>query len=529
MARRFVDWYNDDTPGGKLVDLTEPGGWTDLRDAYTLGDPDEHEVSAAQHAEGGDPEDISVGGLPNLQPFDRVLEIAKLHDATTVVVEPRYIDLDFRSEHSHFYGSTFRRYPSVCDRLHFFTERPKDDLSDLALLQPAYLGYSIMRPVPSSPVGRTMLRPPPDMLGATVCLAPDTVHLFGTPLSIEAVPFVSQDAQYLRCAHAAVWMVLYHSYLYRGTPRRLPNDIHDAAIGGHVVARQVPSEGVSRAQMLNALQTLGVSAAHLKLPQDRHESATRRVRSLHGILCRYVNSHMPPIVHSNDHVWVIVGYTRTGRGEDGVRLFRHDDARGPYLPVGDPWNEELQVMRPWLATIAPLPEKVYLTGERAEILGRRRIISRARVLQDEELLRCIEQGDVMFRTYAVEATKFKEDVLGRVGPEIAELYRIFPWPRYVWVVEAIDGKLWEQGQSDVVVGEVVVDATADHISSSARAEAVLAVHVKGDAFAETSDRREPWGAKWPEFDPYRTGCKAFPDSPLRPTHDEGQSTVSSQL
>ena len=63
----------------------------------------------------------------------RVLETVLGHafavGAQTCVVEYRYMDPDWRNEHGSFYTTTFRRYPSVAHRLHFFEEAPGKDLT----------------------------------------------------------------------------------------------------------------------------------------------------------------------------------------------------------------------------------------------------------------------------------------------------------------------------------------------------------------------------------------------------------------
>jgi len=49
----------------------------------------------------------------------QVLGHAYAAGAQTAVIEYRYIDADYRDEHSRFYSTTFRRYPSVAHRIHF--------------------------------------------------------------------------------------------------------------------------------------------------------------------------------------------------------------------------------------------------------------------------------------------------------------------------------------------------------------------------------------------------------------------------
>jgi hypothetical protein len=90
---RFFDWTPDDQPG------------------YVHGIRDASDLDRVH--------DVYSPDRPN-RPLRRILDVAAAHGVQSIVVEQRYIDFDYRSEHSRFYSTTFRRYPSVCHRLHFF-------------------------------------------------------------------------------------------------------------------------------------------------------------------------------------------------------------------------------------------------------------------------------------------------------------------------------------------------------------------------------------------------------------------------
>lgn len=139
----FFSWTPDDSPG-HVVDVSSDAGWGYLADEYTRG------YDSPQ--------------------FERIIDLMRGHGAASVVVEHRYIDMDYRSEHSRFYGTTFRRYPSVTHRLHFFAQSVAPDLSNLGDLGAEYLGYSVMRPLSLSPVGRTMIGPPQELAAGVVTL-----------------------------------------------------------------------------------------------------------------------------------------------------------------------------------------------------------------------------------------------------------------------------------------------------------------------------------------------------------------------
>lgn len=421
-----------------------------------------------------------TGGHGNPALF-RIIQIAVEHRVKGVLVETRYIDADWRSEHARFYSTTYVRYPSVAHRAHFFTKPLPEDLGDLSGLVKAYKGYTVLRPLPSQPVGRTMVEPPPELKSGTRCEAEEHVDVLGWKMKVRGMPFISQDAQYLRCAHADLWMVLRHAYLRHQLGRTLPAQVHDATMGGYIVGRQVPSEGLSVQQMLAGMSTLGLSPAILPLPQTKEDDATKGNLGLYAVLCRYVNSNISPIVSSGCHVWLIVGYTRTGsNAHPTLTLYRHDDAAGPYIPIDDPWNEPFNEHKPWARVMLPLPPKIYMTAERAEIIGRwwfRNWIDEAR--QDDPLVLAQRLGNLTFRTYGLDASQYKFALADRSGfdPEVARQYRLAPWPRNLWVIEAIDRQLRDDGEA-YVLGEVIIDPTASHYAPPSE-PGIIALHAPG--------------------------------------------------
>jgi hypothetical protein len=463
-----------------VVDVSSDAGWAYLADEYTRG------YDSPQ--------------------FERIIDLMRGQGAASVVVEHRYIDMDYRSEHSRFYGTTFRRYPSVTHRLHFFAQSVATDLSNLGNLRAEYLGYSVMRPLSLSPVGRTMIGPPQELAAGVVTLVEERVHLFGHEFSISGVPFISQDAQYLRCAHAAQWMVLRHANLLRGTPRRLPGDIHDASLGGTVNGRQIPSDGLSIPQMLVGLTNLGLSPGPVFLPETREESIEKDHVGLFAIVCRYVNSQMPPIVISLVHAWVVVGYTQanTGVSHDTITLYRHDDALGPYIAVPDPWDEG-ESHTPWLLAIAPLPPKVYLSGERAEPIGQFALTQLGARDPEGAFNAALAEDRLSYRTYALTGSEFKASVRGRLPDDVAEMYAFAHLPNFVWVVEALDRDLVRAGKP-AVLGEAVLDPTGYHEARPDHPifDAVCMMNVCGVGLAMTPDHRSVTTVTVPDFTPYES-------------------------
>ncbi len=505
---RFFDWSENDAPGFFLdVDPGNEAGWSDLREYLTPRKPS--------------------------RPFEQIIRIAKGHGVRTVFVENRYIDLDFRNQHGSFYGTTFQRHPTVCHRVHFFTgEIESADFTELKGLATGYKGYSVIRPLETSPVGRTMISPPERLQEAALCLAAETSHLYGYPMTVRAMPFMSQDSQYFRCAHAALWMMMYHAHLAHAAPRRLPSEIHDAGFGGMVTGRQVPHDGLSHQQILGALHTLGYAASNITLPVSSEDSINAKPLALPQTICRYVNSQMPPMVYNPRHAWLVVGYyhSEARPSHDNVRFICHDDELGPYVEEGvwegpsrlHPWSDGDQDSARWMAMIPPLPSKIYITAERAELIGQERLEHAARRLtdQDNPFVKALEADRVRYRSYAIDSRKFKaEHLADRLPDKVESIYRDTHFPKYIWVVEAIDNDLADHPGAECVVGEAVIDGTAHHLAE-ADDPALIARNVGGNVkatsldFGETQEddvrAMQPYPSAVPKLPAPRSGGAAVP-------------------
>ena len=77
-------------------------------------------------------------------------------------------------------------------------------------LQNSYLGFSVIRPLPGSPVGRTVLPTfgPTTQLGLRrefASIREYAVHLGGFELKVSGLPFQQQDQGVSACATTALW------------------------------------------------------------------------------------------------------------------------------------------------------------------------------------------------------------------------------------------------------------------------------------------------------------------------------------
>ena len=392
--------------------------------------------------------------------FDEVLGHAYDLGGRSVVAEYRYLDADYRNEHSQFYSTTFRRYPSVAHRLHFFTEQLSSEVLDArepsSFPNDSYLGYSVIRPVSAGSVGRTMLLPGDDLAKYVSCKARDTTNLFGTELTVTAAPFMTQESQLGVCVHVTAWVCAYYHHKGLGAPRYLPGDI--AAGAPSKLGRMVPAIAMSVEQLSAMLESIELPPVVYDL-RDLQQG-----ESLFMIACRYLNSGLPVVVAGGRHAFVLVGYRRIAQPEGQharIEFIRQDDQHGPYQIVENPFLDD---WRPWQYLVIPLPRKVYVSGERAETVGRERLKQALRDSATDEaadLLDRIDKDEVVFRSAVVRSNQFKARLASRHAPQdVVAAYQWGQMSRWVWVVEAIDHDAWDAGEPSVCA-EVLIDAT-DH-------------------------------------------------------------------
>lgn len=428
--------------------------------------------------------------------FFRCLEVVRANRAQTILVETRYIDSDYRSEYAALYAGAFEHFEDSTRRLHFFsTAISEDEVWRLSEPQTeSYLGYIVIRPQLRGIVGRTMLRPPLLMREAVRTAVSENVHLFGQKLTVRAVPFVQQDARLGSCAHAAAWMCHYSAYRGdRGVSRKTIAEFSGAVNPGLGVGRTLPSTGLTLHQMSDVLTGFGLAPVHYEVvklgdddrPDEWHGRHTGVPGALARTCCRYLNSGLPLLIVLRQHgaglhAIACCGYERSDDYPAGVRFIANDDRRGPYLWVTDPLNDLDPVTNAtytWEQILAPVPRKLWLSGEAAERKGCSQILNAARavatankdrpseqqVQRPDLILALFEEDELSVRTYASDSSRFKERMRkATTDPAVLREISLVRLPRYVWVVEMIDRRRRREPNL-CVLGAIVMDATSDDL------------------------------------------------------------------
>jgi hypothetical protein len=324
-------------------------------------------------------------------------------------------------------------------------------------------------------VGRTVLAPPPRLADATLTLATDRVSLFGAPLDVTGAPFLEQDGEYLRCAHAAAWVCHYHGALRGLIGRRLTGELVELSPSALYHERPLPSPGLNLNQLQAVFATTGQPALFYGLsnmpdvwgvetPTPSYEpDGTMKHPGLwdtriFSVVCRYLNAGFPVLVATRNHAFVIVGWFREGRR---IRFVACDDQWGPYETITSPFTDR---RAPWNAFMVPLPPKVFLSGETAESSAH--VLLRAQGARSgapstwRHLVAELDAGRVSVRTFLRSNLGYKRALAlqGR-SDEVVRVLRLARLPHWMWVVEA-HVRSERQARRPAVVAEVVFDSTS---------------------------------------------------------------------
>ena len=334
----------------------------------------------------------------------------------TVLIEGHYVDRDYVEDMAIFYARSLRAYPPYCQRMHFF----KDSFDDAAWrallaransgdytsvgkwLQGAYLGFSVIRPLPRYPIGRTVLA----TFGREASeghhrefdgIRDYAAHIGGFELHVRGLAFQQQDQGVSACATIALWSAIHRAAPREGLAVMTPAQITEAATRYYLPGgRSLPSEGLTINQVCEAIRAAGL--APIVIPATSPEQDR-------GQLLGYIRSGLTPVLavktlterqgHAVCAVGAKIGDVKPQTDpalayRDGATalqgLYLHDDRLGPYAaadiyPFTECGGEKTALRIRWPGTkdeaehlllqaiVVPVPAKIRLSVARMRSLG----------------------------------------------------------------------------------------------------------------------------------------------------------------
>lgn len=457
------------------------------------------------------------GGTPNSL-LEEMLASARSLGTHSVVIERCYIDRDFSAAYSAFYSGLFRPMSKHCQRVHFFCAEIEQETATSAAgvvaaieeAAPSYLGNLVLRPLPHAPVSSAHL----SAAAIAKCGSNEVgvrstfrFHLLGVELRVDSMPLTQQDTRTGACAQATMWMAGRHFQNRHGAPWFSLPAITSIALNpaDQNISRSLPagSDFLTPDNMVRALRAMGRHP--VMYAQDYTPDGPKWLTvNPSEIVCRYVESGIPVILgmlkegEQIGHAVVAVGIERfeaPAPDKDSHTHSRfcksflvHDDQRGVYrrLPIGDDNTEPypFRFDRDIRYLIVPIPEKVFVTAEVAELIAADTLkqISVARfdlarsALGDaawnvgSEVYDNIVNDRLIARTYLTYGWKYKARMLRNGASErLTSELLLTEFPRYVWVTEfsTLDSAAQTNPCDRRIVAHAVVDATGSRFWGSA--------------------------------------------------------------
>jgi hypothetical protein len=384
----------------------------------------------------------------------------------TIVVEDPYIDGDYLDDYSTYYVKCFKRYKRKCKRIHFFAHGfTEDDLLTYIrqgnngilnkdIIQEHYLGFTVIRPLPSALIGRTILSPYPSDQGRRnfPCTKEYKLNFLGSEIGINSLAFQEQDKVLAACATTALWSALHMTADLFGSKLLTPCQITAVASRHFLFAnRALPSHGLNMFQMCQTIKDVGLE------PEFRDYN---NIADFSGFILGYLQYGIPVILgieliepHELNpiglHAVTITGFSTkdelVSNGPFPLKAHRvdkyyvHDDQVGPFsrLNLDDPikpdkvvtgWKCECGCGKNFLARpkiiIVPVYHKIRITYEDVtQIVG-----------YFHEFFELIFNGNIVWDIQLAKVNQFKEHFHGRndINPNLREKVSLHNYPRYFW-------------------------------------------------------------------------------------------------
>jgi hypothetical protein len=305
-------------------------------------------------------EEDQVALSPQAQYLDDYLSRPEIN-AQSVIIEDDYVDRDYLEDFSNYYVKSFPPYERYCQRLHFFSEPFKEADIESALLktdrdvvtrmQGSYLGFIVVRPLPETVIGQTVLKTYPSLNRRYYPTIRDyQAHLFGIPLDVESLAFEEQDSSVAACATVALWSAFHKTHSLWATAKPQPVIITRDANVVRGPGRSLPSGGLNAIQIGEAIRSVGLEPEYYRVNEHT---------PLASLIYAYVSAGIPVILTVfieglEYHAITVVGYSKLDKpaaiqeppyatvqfhaGKRIDKFYVHDDGVGPFsrLPIVHP-------------------------------------------------------------------------------------------------------------------------------------------------------------------------------------------------
>lgn len=401
--------------------------------------------------------------------------------AKTMVIENHYVDQHYLDDFAGYYVGCFSEYGRTCARIHFFDLdfnsaefdgllKGKSKKLTEAILNKGYIGFVVVKPLPTTIIGRTCLRTY-DGKGRNFPITRDySASLFGINLTVKSIAFQEQDTVAAACATSALWSAfhctgeVFHHYIPS------PVEITKAAkVGSIELSRVLPSKGLTYPELAQGIRAVGLEPLIVGGGANRH--------ALSSTVYAYLKGQIPVVLGINlytkkhdfigKHAVTITGYRlspgpqRTGTGgsillraDRMTRIYAHDDQVGPFARmVFDTVQEKgksifcLSTSFGGVATHFALAENMVIPLDKSIRIPYQTIYNAVREFDAlVERLKGFTAGAPPFGRlewdiYLSKVNDYKSDILTRPGldPDLRRNILVKNLPKFLWIARASVG------------------------------------------------------------------------------------------
>lgn len=388
-------------------------------------------------------------------------------DAKTILIEEKYISKAYLTDYSNYYATCFQRYERECRRVHFFDiefdeETFKRELlnPDSDFLQKHYLGYIVVKPLPDSVIGPTLLvtyeRKQDEENRHFPACRTYKINLFGKELIVRTLAYQEQDTVVSACASVAIWSAFHKTCsLFRTT---LPSPSEITKLAGNLFinyGRTYPNQGLDLTQVCRAIDSIGLVSevrSSSKFNGDIYLASR--------IIYAYLRAQIPVLLlikyeedSKQGHAITVTGYSEPRpRDEKPLeeislvadridKFYIHDDQLGPFASYTFSGQTALKTyvegengskddISAWIhAAVIPLYPKIRLKYE--DVFD---TISNIDTLFYELNFFSFElEWDI----YLYESNKYKSDLISSNFDESVKSRKLLTnFPRYIWIGRA---------------------------------------------------------------------------------------------
>lgn len=387
-------------------------------------------------------------------------------NAKQIIIEEEYISKDFLTDYVSYYSLCFEKYPKFCHRVHFLDKELSEiEINDAILgknseFQKHYLGFIVVKPIPITVIGYTVLKTFTKGTGRLYWGLRDyNVHIFGTEVKIRSLAFQEQDSVLAACATTAVWSMLnkasldFHTILK--SPSQITKDADDLASDG---SRLFPNKGLNLMQICKAILKSGLVSEIKGDKTDVTNSYLKKIVNAYsaiGIPIILVVSvpnggtyglHALTVLGFKQEALEVIppGHEISWLSDKIAKLYVHDDQFGPFLRVDFSGHNEL--VTEWTnihpkhqpsftkKIVVPLFPKIRLSYEDIEamVLGLDRILS---FFFDNQII-----SDLIWDIKILLSEKYKDSVKNNSLDDKIKLEKLTKsLPKYLWIADCYIG------------------------------------------------------------------------------------------